>query len=63
MTLTKKGAFLRQYAKDAGVGGDLAISEEETADNTALVPGLVMHESGLGDVLYIHPSIFHKKVD
>ena len=53
---------LRLYCKDAGIGIDLAISEKESADHTAMVPGFLMSEGGK-DVLYISPDIFHGRVD
>ena len=59
----KKG-WLFHNTKDAGVGVDLAISEKETADFTAMIGGRLAYDHKKGhDVLYISPNIFHKRVD
>ena len=50
------------HAKNGGVGGDLAISEKDTADYTGLISGIVVKEEGR-DVIYILPTMIHERLD
>jgi len=53
---------VRINALNGGTGVDLAISEKETADLTAMVSGILAQEDGQ-KILYIKPSIVHKRID
>lgn len=57
-----EGDVIMQRIRSAGTAVDLAISEKDTADYTAMVSGVMVREDGL-DTLYIIPNVVHKRLD
>lgn len=55
-------SVLYSRAKNSATGNDLAISEKDTADYTAMVSGIVIREDGR-DILYVIPHVVHKRID
>ena len=49
-------------ARNAASAIDLAISEKDTADYTAMISGIILREEDR-DIIYVLPNIVHKRID